>query len=156
MTVLTTSTADAGTAINAWDEARLSLPLARTPQVSWHRSSALFCCRRFHRVAFPEPLHVVGLIIDPETGQFRVDSDRMVARGRDISVGGISFRHNEPLPHQFVAVSFRSPFGTKTLVAKLSWCRFAREGYYMSGGRLIDHPRGDIEFDIDWDLFPAA
>tara|TARA_R110002072_G_C7978996_1_gene536113 strand:- start:135804 stop:136256 length:453 start_codon:yes stop_codon:yes gene_type:complete len=117
---------------------------------SWYQSGGLLNDRRAHRVAFPETLHVVGLEMEPRSGQFVPVSEPVAARGRDISINGISFRHDEPLPHRYVAVSFRSPHGTETLVAKLSWCRFAGNDNYISGGRLVVETSLDAELNIDW------
>ena len=121
---------------------------------SWYQSGGLLNDRRAHRVAFPETLHVVGLAMDPDSGQFVPVSEPVTAHGRDISVDGISFRHDEPLPHRYVAVSFRSPQGTETLVAKLSWCRFACKDNYISGGRLTFETSLNVELNIDWDSLP--
>lgn len=126
------------------------------PRLSWYRSGGLLNERRAHRVAFPETLHVVGLRRCSGHGQFVADTDGILARGRDISIGGISFRHAASLPHRFVAVSFQSPFGTQTLVAKLQWCRFAGEGHYMSGGQLVVEAQFHSESDIDWDAIEAG
>jgi hypothetical protein len=112
-----------------------------SPKVSWHQWGSLLNDRRAHRVAFPATLHVVCLDMNSDTGQFSPASEAIIGQGRDISVDGISFQHDVPLPHKFVAVSFRSPLGTETLVAKLSWCRFARKDKYVSGGRLIVEPQ---------------
>ena len=128
---------------------RTDLPKPR--KLSWYRSGGLLNERRAHRVPFPETLHVVGLVRSSVDGRFVVDSEGFIARGRDISVGGISFRHDAPLPHRFVAVSFRSPFGTETLIAKLLWCRFTRQERYFSGGCLITEPQFSFKLNIDWD-----
>jgi hypothetical protein len=127
-----------------------------SPRLSWYRSGGLLNERLAHRVAFPETLHVVGLRTCSGNGLFVADTDGIIARGRDISVGGISFRHDDLLPHRFVAVSFRSPFGTQILVAKLLWCRFAGEGHYMSGGQLVVEAQFHSELDIDWDAIQAG
>lgn len=126
-----------------------------TPRVSWHQWGGLLNDRRAHRIAFPETLHVVGLTTDSATGQLIPAAEPIIAHGRDISVDGISFQHADPLPHRYVAVSFRSPFGTETLVARLSWCRFARENHYVSGGRLTVEPELNAELNIDWDSLPT-
>jgi len=125
------------------------------PRVSWHQWGGLLNDRRAHRVAFPETLRVVGLTADSATGQFIPVTEPIIAQGRDISVDGISFQHADPIPHRYVAVSFRSPFGFETLVARLSWCRFAGEDRYVSGGRLTVESQLNVELDIDWDAFPT-
>lgn len=126
-----------------------------SPRVSWHQWGGLLNDRRAHRVAFPETLLVVGLAQDSATGQFNPVTEPIVAQGRDISVDGISFQHADPIPHRYVAVRFRSPFGFETLVARLSWCRFTRENRYVSGGRLTVEPQLNMELGIDWDATPT-
>jgi hypothetical protein len=67
----------------------------------------------------------------------------LLAGGRDLSSGGLSFSHVGPLPHRHVAVSFRGdgrdeegrPI-VETLIVRLIWCRFTRRGIYLSGGRF--------------------
>lgn len=127
-----------------------------SPRLSWYRSGGLLNERRAHRVAFPELLHVVGLESDPQRNQFITAPEAVIANGRDISIDGISFCHSERIPHRYVAVSFCSPFGTQTLVAKLLWCRFVREKHYMSGGQLIANPAYHSDIDIDWSAIERA
>ena len=124
-------------------------------RVSWHQWGGLLNDRRAHRIAFPETLHVVGMA-ESDSGQLVRAADPIIARGRDISVDGISFKHDEPLPHRYVAVSYRSALGTETMIAKLSWCRFAREDRYVSGGRLTEVPQLNPELNIDWDSLQQA
>lgn len=124
-------------------------------RVSWHQWGGLLNDRRAHRIAFPETLHVVGMA-ESDSGQLVPATEPIVARGRDISVDGISFKHDEPLPHRYVAVSYRSPLGTETMIARLSWCRFAREDRYISGGRLTEVPQLNPELNIDWDSLQQA
>lgn len=67
----------------------------------------------------------------------------LLAGGRNLSTGGISFSHVGLLPHRHVAVSFpgtrRDEEGDRvieTLIVRLIWCRFTRRGIYLSGGRF--------------------
>lgn len=145
---LTTSSASSAKSLN---EVISTVRKSDSLRVSWYQWGGLLNDRRAHRVAFPQKLQVVGLSTNSDTGQFMPVSEAIVASGRDISVDGISFRHEVALPHRYVAVRYRSPFGTKTHVAKLSWCRFEREGHYISGGRLTGEPQLDSELDINWD-----
>ena len=50
----------------------------------------------------------------------------------------------------------RSSFGTETLVTKLSWCHFEREGHYISGGRITVEPPLYFKLDIDWDMLEST
>jgi hypothetical protein len=156
MTALTHEASGSSAATGIWDQILSQAQEPKSHQVSWYQSSGLLNDRRAHRVAFPETLHVVGLEINSDNGQFVAVTDVIIAGGRDISVDGISFQHKDPVPHRFVSVSFRSSLGTETLVAKLSWCRFSREGHYVSGGRLIVEPQRNLELSIDWDSGSVA
>ena len=137
------------------DEVLSTVGETDSPRLSWHQWGGLLNDRRAHRVAFPEMLLVVGLTADSATGQLIPATGPIIAHGRDISVDGISFQHANPLPHRYVAVSFRTPFGSETLVARLSWCRFTRENRYVSGGRLTVEPELNMELNVDWDEIPT-
>ncbi|MDA1165086.1 MAG: hypothetical protein O3B13_18470 [Planctomycetota bacterium] len=151
MIASTTSLSDLSPASNIHNKLMSLAREADSRQVSWYQTSSLLNDRRAHRIAFPETLLVVGVDKDPRDGRFFAVSKGIVANGRDISIDGISFQHAGPVPHRSVAISFRSPTGTETLVAKLSWCRFSRDGRYVSGGRLIRDARYASESEIDWD-----
>jgi hypothetical protein len=155
MNVLTNLPSISESSSTTLDEVLSTVRETDSPRVSWHQWGGLLNDRRAHRVAFPETLLVVGLATDSVTGQFIPVTEPIIAKGRDVSVDGISFQHADPLPHRYVAVSFRSPFGSETLVARLSWCRFAREDRYVSGGRLTVEPQLDAELNIDWDAMPT-
>lgn len=83
------------------------------------------------------------------------DSEPILVSGREIPVDGISFRHQVAIPHLYVAVRYRSSFGTETLVTKLSW-HFEREGHYISDGWLTIEPQLDFELDIGWDVLEST
>ena len=84
------------------------------------------------------------------------DSKPILVSVRGIAVDGISFRHQVAIPHRYVAVRYRSSSGTETLVTKLSWCHFEREGHYISGGRLTVEPPLYFKLDIDWDMLEST
>lgn len=150
MTVIANQPATFEPSTKSLDEVLSDVRGKDSVRVSWHQWGGLLNDRRAHRVAFSEPLHVVGLAINRDTGKLEPQAEPIIAQGRDISVDGISFRHDDPLPHRYVAVSFQTPFGTETLVAKLSWCRFAREDHYVSGGRLTVEPQLNAAVNVDW------
>ncbi|MDA0588556.1 MAG: hypothetical protein O2820_11765 [Planctomycetota bacterium] len=108
---------------------------APAPSASWHRSGSLVHCRRVHRIPFSGRLRLRGLNENHEP----VDVE-LVATGRDISGDGISFRHDNPLPYRFVEVTYNAALGTVTRRAKLTWCRYAVDGFYVSGGRFLRQP----------------
>ncbi|NQV25894.1 MAG: hypothetical protein HQ518_16160 [Rhodopirellula sp.] len=152
MTALADPTAILQPSTKTLDEVLSTVRESNSKKVSWHQWGGLLNNRRSHRVTFQETLHVVGIEMDSVTGKFVPVTDSMTARGRDISVDGISFQHADPLPHRYVAVSFQSPSGTERLIARLSWCRFACKDQYVSGGRRIL----DGQLDVDWDSIPTV
>ena len=89
-------------------------------------------CRGVHRIPFSGSLRLRGLNenLEPVDGE-------IVATARDISGDGISFRHDNPLPYRFVEVTYHAALGAVTRRAKLTWCRYAVEGFYVSGGRFL-------------------
>ena len=82
-----------------------------------------------------------------------VDGEPVCTSGllRDISLGGCSFLHSDPLPSARVALTFGlENERTVTLMLRLTWCRFTQHGVYQSGGRFlktIDLPQGGA---LDW------
>ena len=58
--------------------------------------------------------------------------------GREISLVGVSFTHPRPLAARHVAVTFHLADGTtESIVTRLRWCRFRRDGMYLSGGQFL-------------------
>ncbi len=96
--------------------------------------------RRWQRVRYH---HSVLLTPFDETFGKQVGAS-IVVDGRDISVGGFSFRHLEPLAERFVVVTF--PMETTDQVyraMRLSWCRFLQRGIYESGGKFLHNVNVD-------------
>jgi hypothetical protein len=58
--------------------------------------------------------------------------------GKDLSPRGLSFFHSQPLPYRRAIVSLDHPdLGPFAVEVDIRWCRFARAGWYESGGRLL-------------------
>lgn len=90
--------------------------------------------RSYGRIPLPLLLRVTPL---DQTRQ-RLDNLSSVVVGKDISPTGISFFHEQPLPHRRAIVQFEHPdVGTFTMEIDLGWCQFTGSGWYVSGGRLI-------------------
>jgi hypothetical protein len=90
--------------------------------------------RDYGRIPLPLLLRVTPL---DQTGQ-RLDELAITVVGKDISPSGISFFHEQPLPHRRAIVVFEHPdIGTFTMKIDLGWCQFTGAGWYVSGGRLI-------------------
>lgn len=66
-------------------------------------------------------------------------ADGSTVVGHEISLNGIGFYHQEPIADRLVVVEFPAEPGSSPLrvVVDLTWCRFARKGWYESGGRLV-------------------
>jgi hypothetical protein len=94
------------------------------------RDSAELEQRRSIRVPFFRPV-LVGL----NDG----DPPRFSAFCRDLSIYGIGLLHIMPLHCREVLVRFASRVGEPTdLHVRMDWCQDCGEGWYMSGGRLLD------------------
>jgi hypothetical protein len=101
---------------------------------SWNGPSTFVERRRWHRVPYDRPLLITPL--DDETSEPAGPPLRVP--GRDISLGGVSFAHREPLACRKVACTFEpdSPNG-ESVIVKLTWCRFTKDGWYQSGGQFV-------------------
>jgi hypothetical protein len=102
---------------------------------SWHGSAHAVQSRRWHRVRCEGS--VVLTPLDDATG--RPVGERKRATARDVSLGGFSFTHLDPLPFRRVVVTFG--VGTEEVasaVLRLSWCRFLSARLYQSGGRFLN------------------
>ena len=107
---------------------------------SWHSTRQVLHARRWHRFRYEKPVAVTPL--DDATEQ--PIGETLLATGRDISKGGISFAHVQPLTCCKVAVTLQlDDGGCESIVTELKWCRFTRDGVYHSGGqfqRMIELP----------------
>lgn len=90
--------------------------------------------RRYGRIPLPMLLRVTPL---DQTGR-RLDELAMTVVGKDISPRGISFFHEHPLPYRRAIVAFDHPdVGQFTMNVDMGWCQFLRQGWYISGGRVL-------------------
>lgn len=112
---------------------------------SWVGNAAL-PRRRFHRVAYRRPVAITPLC--DETLQAAGETRRVETR--DLSRAGLSFRHCHPLDSRLVAVTFpRNTAPPETIVLRLTWCRFTRNGVYYSGGRFLRRRNFGWEANLD-------
>ena len=118
---------------------------------SWHQSHSLIHDRRSHRFPFEQTMCIVGLNqeLQPESSPVRV-------QGRDISIDGISFRHHSPISAKFISVTYQTAVGPESLIVKLSWCRFGRDGQYVSGGRFVREAPVPAQLVRQWDELNEA
>jgi hypothetical protein len=114
---------------------------------SWHQSASTIHGRRAHRVPLPQSVCLTGL-----DDQFRPCAPPVVVQGRDISVDGLSFLHGQPLPYRYAAISLRTAQGVESAICRLTWCRYSREGHYVSGGKFIRHVPTSLVPPGDWEM----
>jgi hypothetical protein len=94
------------------------------------RDSADLEQRRSVRVPFFRPVQV---------GLSDAEPPRFSAFCRDLSLYGIGLLHIMPLNCREVLVRFPSRSGAPTdLRVRVEWCEDCGEGWYMSGGKLLD------------------
>lgn len=105
----------------------------------WVKSGTVLQSRMAMRTSFAEPVVITpwSEIDDGPAGH------SLLADGRDISPSGISFWHEDSLPYRAVAISYRGTerdddeqWFVETLLVRLLWCRFGKNGRYLSGGRI--------------------
>jgi hypothetical protein len=90
--------------------------------------------RRYDRCAIPFLFQLTPL--DPD-GQPLVDQTMTVV-GKDISPRGLSFFHEQPLSFRRAIVALEYPDMPRfEAEIDIRWCRFAKVGWYESGGRLL-------------------
>jgi hypothetical protein len=62
----------------------------------------------------------------------------IVVVGKNISQRGLNFYHPKAMPHRKVIAVLETPAtGRIALLLDLKWCRFTRQGWYESGGRIL-------------------
>jgi len=89
--------------------------------------------RRERRYPFP---HLVTLVPVAPDGA-HLNNETIVVVGKQLSVGGLSFYHRQPIPYRRAVVVFEVGSHRTALLMDLNWCRFARRGWYENGGRFL-------------------
>jgi hypothetical protein len=101
---------------------------------SWHSGVASIQARRWHRIPFARRLTITPL----DDSAHGPSGESFTVTGREISLVGVSFTHTRPLAARHVAVTFHLADGTtESVVTRLRWCRFRRDGVYLSGGQFL-------------------
>jgi hypothetical protein len=104
-----------------------SLLTRLNPQVALER-------RRDERFPIPVLFRLTPLDDDRQP----VESEASIVVGKNISKRGLSFFHEHPLPHRRALIALAQPgLGSFAAEIDITWCRFARPGWYESGGRLL-------------------
>jgi hypothetical protein len=67
-----------------------------------------------------------------------IDSQTSIVVGKNISQRGLSFYHEQPMPHRRAFIELAHPgIGSFAAEIDVNWCRFTKPGWYESGARLI-------------------
>lgn len=112
----------------------------------------------FHRRSELRTSFNGAIVLTPfDAGSSSPNGEPRLVRGRNVSLHGISFEHETPLPHRDIVLTFALPDGcVESLVTRLMWCRFNRDGRYQSGGRLLRSIASPIDCNVDWNLLRRA
>ena len=98
--------------------------------------------RRENRYPFPYLVHLTPVGADGATPE----GETMVVVGKHLSERGLGFYHPKPLPYRRVIASLETPDGHWVgFLIDLNWCRFTRQGWYESGGRLLEAVLSPLE-----------
>ena len=98
--------------------------------------------RRETRYPFPHLVNLTPVAADGVTP----DGETIVVVGKHLSERGLGFYHPKPIPHRRMIASLEAPGGRwMGFLIDLSWCRFTKQGWYESGGRLIQSVLSPVE-----------
>jgi hypothetical protein len=102
--------------------------------LAWLNPPVTYERRSDDRVAMPVLLQLTPL---EENGE-PVELAALTVVGKNISRRGLSFYHNEPLLYRRAIITVdHAGFDGFSAEIDISWCRFAKPGWYESGGRLL-------------------
>lgn len=77
-----------------------------------------------------------------------LDRPGVIAHVRNISLNGIGFVHDEPIPVGPALIVYSTRGGERLVVGVLlSWCRPSGDGEYTSGGHFVEFSHGHPELD---------
>ena len=98
--------------------------------------------RRDSRYPFPCLLHLTPVADDGLTPK----GETVVVVGKHLSEHGLGFYHQQPLPHRRMIASLEGGKGHWLgFLIDVNWCRFTKDGWYESGGRLLQTVLSPIE-----------
>ena len=122
----------------AVDEVRLQV---------WGLLSSLYPKKEFMerrtetRYPFPYLVHITPVSADG----LAVQGETVVVVGKHLSEQGIGFYHPKPLPFRRAIASLENNGRWLGFSIDLKWCRFTRQGWYESGGRILDSVPSPME-----------
>lgn len=100
-----------------------------------HPTPRIIDRRAERRYPFPQLI----LLAPVEANGTSAAADPVVVAGKHLSERGLGFYHPAPLTYRRAIASLElRPAGWIGLLVDLSWCRFTRQGWYESGGRILD------------------
>lgn len=120
-------------------------------RASWYSPDSMLAPRRSHRIGFEERMCLTGL-----DGDLSECSAPLLVRGRDVSVDGVAFTHLRPLPYRHVQLLMPLSNGPESVIVRLTWCRYARHGEYVSGGYFVRSADVHASEPADWDTLAEA
>ena len=111
----------------------LAVLVQRQP-ASWQPVDCIWNRRLGHRTPFQGTLWLTPL--DDVTD--RPCAEPSLVKANDISLHGLRFTHDTPLPFRKVALTFGLVEGGEiSFLTRLKWCRFTSTGCYESGGQFL-------------------
>jgi hypothetical protein len=106
----------------------------------WSLLSTLYPTQEFverrceTRYPFPYLVHLTPVDADGSL----LEGETVVVVGKHLSERGLGFYHPKPLPYRRVIASLESNGRWLGFLLDLTWCRFTRQGWYESGGRILE------------------
>jgi len=97
--------------------------------------------RQETRYPFPYLVHITPVDADGAP----VASSTLVVVGKHLSEQGLGFYHPKPLPFRRVIASLENNGHWVGFLVDLKWCRFTRQGWYESGGRILETVRSPMD-----------
>jgi hypothetical protein len=90
--------------------------------------------RHERRYPYPYLVHLTPVAGDGITPQ----GESLVVVGKHLSEKGLGFYHRTPIQHRRMIVTLEVVDGKPlAFLIDLNWCRFTKQGWYESGGRLL-------------------
>jgi hypothetical protein len=93
------------------------------------------------RYPFPYLVHITPVAADGVTPE----GETVVVVGKHLSEQGLGFYHPKPLPYRRVIASLENNGRWAAFLIDLKWCRFTRQGWYESGGRILESVASPME-----------
>ncbi|MBS0209906.1 MAG: hypothetical protein JSS27_13235 [Planctomycetes bacterium] len=84
---------------------------------------------------YPCPRLFMLVPIDQQT--LKPVGEAVTVVGKHISESGISFFHPETVPYRWILAVVENDGKEMHFVVDLEWCRFTKQGWYESGGRIF-------------------